>query len=156
MLAVCSLTVVVPLYFAVAMAFKTPEEAVAGSGFDFPWPLNLASFRDGWVLTGFGQGLLISAVISVATVAGCLLLASWASYAIVSNWNHKLFRYSYVYLLAAMFIFFGSANADEFKGFYTPWQIPAATAGVVAVMILLTGFLSLRTVLKTDPAEVFR
>ena len=59
-------------------------------------------------------------------------------------------------LLAAMFIFFGSAGADEFKGFYTPWQIPAATAGVVAVMILLTGFLSLRTVLKTDPAEVFR
>ena len=59
-------------------------------------------------------------------------------------------------LLAAAFIYFSSAGADQFKGFYTPWQIPAATAGVVTVMILLTGFLSLRTVLKTDPAEVFR
>jgi raffinose/stachyose/melibiose transport system permease protein len=103
-LAVCSLTVLVPLYFAVAMALKTPEEAVAGSGFTFPWPLNFGSFADGWVLTGFGQGLLISALISAFTVAGCLLLSSWASYAIVRNWNHKLFRYSYVYLLAAMFI----------------------------------------------------
>ena len=59
-------------------------------------------------------------------------------------------------LLAATFIVAGNANSDEFKGFYTPWQIPALTAAVVAVMILLTGFLSLRTVLKTDPAEVFR
>jgi len=59
-------------------------------------------------------------------------------------------------LLAATFIFLGSANSDAFKGFYTPWQIPVATAGVVMLMILLTGFLSLRAVLKTDPAEVFR
>ena len=59
-------------------------------------------------------------------------------------------------LLAAAFIFIGSAQSDEFKGFYSPWQIPVATAGVVIVMILLTGFLSLRAVLKTDPAEVFR
>lgn len=59
-------------------------------------------------------------------------------------------------LLAAAFIFIGSAQSDEFKGFYSPWQIPVATAGVVMVMILLTGFLSLRAVLKTDPAEVFR
>ncbi|HZF44662.1 MAG TPA: ABC transporter permease [Sphingomonadaceae bacterium] len=59
-------------------------------------------------------------------------------------------------LLAAAFIHVGSANSDEFKGFYSPWQIPAVTAGVVMLMILLTGFLSLRVVLKTDPAEVFR
>lgn len=59
-------------------------------------------------------------------------------------------------LLAALFIYIGSNNSDEFKGFYTPWQIPTATAGVVMFMILLTGFISLRAVLKTDPAEVFR
>ncbi len=59
-------------------------------------------------------------------------------------------------VLAATFIYVGSANADEFKGFYSPWQIPVATAAVVMIMILMTGFLSLRTVIKTDPAEVFR
>lgn len=59
-------------------------------------------------------------------------------------------------VLAATFIFVGSANADEFKGFYSPWQIPTATAVVVMIMILLTGFISLRAVIKTDPAEVFR
>jgi len=59
-------------------------------------------------------------------------------------------------LLAALFISVGSANSAAFKGFYSPWQIPVATAVVVMIMILLTGFLSLRTVIKTDPAEVFR
>ncbi|WP_432564989.1 carbohydrate ABC transporter permease [Kineococcus sp. SYSU DK003] len=104
LLALCSLTVLVPLYFAVSMAFKTPEEAVAGSGFSFPWPLNFGSFADAWTLTSFGRGFAVSLAISAFSVAGCLLLASWASYAIVRNWEHRLFRYSYVYLLAAMFI----------------------------------------------------
>jgi putative ABC transport system permease protein len=43
-----------------------------------------------------------------------------------------------------------------FKGFYTPWQIPLATAGVTVVILTLTGLLALRTVLKTEPASVFR
>jgi putative ABC transport system permease protein len=43
-----------------------------------------------------------------------------------------------------------------FKGFYTPWQIPLATAGVTIIILTLTGLLALRTVLKTEPASVFR
>src|SRR5690606_19686723 len=33
-----------------------------------------------------------------------ILLASWASYAIVRNWDRRLFRWSFFYLLGAMFI----------------------------------------------------
>jgi putative ABC transport system permease protein len=43
-----------------------------------------------------------------------------------------------------------------FKGFYTPWQIPLLTAIVTVVILTLTGLLALRTVLKTEPASVFR
>ncbi len=58
--------------------------------------------------------------------------------------------------LAIAFVVSGAANSDTFKGFYTPYQIPLIAAGTVIVMILLTGFLALRQVLKTEPAEVFR
>ncbi|NNC71561.1 MAG: FtsX-like permease family protein [Sphingomonadaceae bacterium] len=58
-------------------------------------------------------------------------------------------------LLAELF-FVSFAALDTFKGFFMPWQIPLFAAVVVLIMILLTGFLALRNVLKTEPAEVFR
>ena len=58
--------------------------------------------------------------------------------------------------IAVLFIAVSGANTDTFKGFYTPWQILVGVAAVVAVMVFGTGFLALRTVLKTEPAEVFR
>ncbi len=59
-------------------------------------------------------------------------------------------------LLAAIFISSGASSSPDFKGFYTPWEIPLLTAAVVIAMILITGWLALRSVLKTEPAEVFR
>ncbi len=59
-------------------------------------------------------------------------------------------------VLAAVLFIYGFENSPDFKGFYMPWQIPVLTATVVIVMILLTGWLALRSVLKTEPAEVFR
>lgn len=59
-------------------------------------------------------------------------------------------------LLAVLFIVSGAASGDAFKGFYTPWQIPLAVAVAVLLMVFGTGFVALRKVLKTEPAEVFR
>jgi putative ABC transport system permease protein len=67
-----------------------------------------------------------------------------------------LIGYGLGIILAVMFIVGGASGSDAFKGFFTPWQIPVITAVVVIVMILLTGLVALRTVLKTEPAEVFR
>lgn len=59
-------------------------------------------------------------------------------------------------IFVAELFFVSTAGIDTFKGFYMPWQIPLMTAVVTLVMILLTGFLALRNVLKTEPAAVFR
>jgi putative ABC transport system permease protein len=67
-----------------------------------------------------------------------------------------LIGYGLGLILAVLFIAAGASSSDAFKGFYTPWEIPAIAAVVTMVMILMTGFLALRTVLKTEPAEVFR
>jgi len=43
-----------------------------------------------------------------------------------------------------------------FKGFYIPWQVPLLSLLAVVIMLVLTGWLSLRSVLNTEPAAVFR
>ena len=58
--------------------------------------------------------------------------------------------------MAAGFIGGGAAGSDDFKGFYMPYQIPLITAALVLAIIALTGFIAIRSVLKTDPASVFR
>ena len=67
-----------------------------------------------------------------------------------------LIGYGIGFFLTAIFIAAGAANSDAFKGFYIPWQIPLITAGVVLAIIFLTGLIGLRSVLKLEPAEVFR
>ncbi|WP_128891164.1 ABC transporter permease [Erythrobacter sp. HKB08] len=53
------------------------------------------------------------------------------------------------------FIFMFSGN-PTFKGFYIPWQIPLFSLVAMVLIILVTGFIALRGVMKTEPAAVFR
>ncbi len=66
-----------------------------------------------------------------------------------------LIGYSIGIFLTALF-FNSVTKVDVFLGFYMPWEIPLITAAVVIVMILVTGLIALRPVLKLEPAEVFR
>ena len=104
LLALCSLTVLIPLYVTVSMAFKTTEQAVDGSAFSLPSPFSIDGFREAWSLTDFPRAFTISVLVTAGTVVGTIILAAFASYAISRNWNRRLFRYSFYYLLAAMFI----------------------------------------------------
>lgn len=115
LLLLASLSVLVPLYFTVSMAFKTSEQAVEGAGFSFPWPLNWGSFADAWTLTDFPRSFTISLLVAVGTVVGTLIISSMASYAIARNWKKRLFRWSYFYLLAAMFIPFPVVALPQVK-----------------------------------------
>lgn len=64
--------------------------------------------------------------------------------------------YSIGIALAVMFIFIGGNNSDTFKAFYTPWQVLVGVGAAVLLMVFGTGYIALRKVLKTEPAEVFR
>jgi putative ABC transport system permease protein len=67
-----------------------------------------------------------------------------------------LIGYGLGLIMATGFIGGGAASSDDFKGFYMPYQIPLITAALVLAIIALTGFIAIRSVLKTDPASVFR
>ncbi|KZC95449.1 MULTISPECIES: carbohydrate ABC transporter permease [Clavibacter] len=115
LLVLCTLTVLVPLYVTVSMAFKTSAQAVDGNAFSLPAPVDVGAFRAAWELTDFPRAFGISVLVTAATVAGTVILASLASYAIARNWDRKLFRYSFYYLLAAMFLPFPVVALPQIK-----------------------------------------
>ena len=103
-LMICSATVLVPLYVTLSMAFKTQAQAVDGNAFSLPAPFSVEGFVTAWNLTNYPVAFTISVLITTFTVIGTIVLAAWASYAISRNWDRRLFRWSFYYLLAAMFI----------------------------------------------------
>ncbi|WP_228484744.1 carbohydrate ABC transporter permease [Microbacterium cremeum] len=103
-LILCAVTVLLPLYVTISMAFKTTGQAVDGNAFSLPAPFSVEGFVEAWTLTKFPVGAAISLLVTAGTVIATIVLAAFASYAIVRNWDRRLFRYSFFYLLAAMFI----------------------------------------------------
>lgn len=103
-LILCALTVILPLFVAVSMAFKTSAQAVDGQAFTLPSPFSISGFVEAWNLTNFPVGAGISFIVTAGTVVCTILLSAMASYAIVRNWDRKLFKYSFFYLMAVMFI----------------------------------------------------
>jgi putative ABC transport system permease protein len=59
-------------------------------------------------------------------------------------------------LLGTVGFIWANSAVPQFKGFYIPWQIPLISFVAIVLIIALTGWLSLRKVLKTEPAAVFR
>ncbi|HEX8510375.1 MAG TPA: carbohydrate ABC transporter permease [Propionibacteriaceae bacterium] len=104
LLAVCALTVLVPLYVTVSMALKTTQQSTDLNAFSLPSPMSTDGFVEAWGLTNFPRAFLVSLVVTVVAVVGAILISSMAAYAVVRNWDRKIFRYSFFYLLAAMFI----------------------------------------------------
>ncbi|MFC7877906.1 carbohydrate ABC transporter permease [Isoptericola sp. NPDC057391] len=104
LLLLCSVTVLLPLYVTVSMAFKTTGQAVDGNAFSLPAPFDVQGFVQAWQLTEFPVGLAVSLLVTAGTVAATILLAAVASFAIMRNWERRLFRWSFFYLLGAMFI----------------------------------------------------
>ena len=59
-------------------------------------------------------------------------------------------------VLGTVLFIFGFSSNPTFKGFYIPWQVPLISLLAIVVIIALTGWLALRSVMKTEPAAVFR
>lgn len=115
LLAICSLSVIVPLYVTLSMAFKTTPQAVDGNAFSLPAPFSLDGFVQAWTLTNFPRSFAVSVFIATISVLGTIGLASLAAYAISHNWENKIFRWSFFYLLAAMFLPFPVVALSQVK-----------------------------------------
>ncbi|RNI19852.1 carbohydrate ABC transporter permease [Flexivirga caeni] len=114
-LCVLSLLVIIPLYLGVTMALKTDHQAAAGNGLSLPNPFKFSNFQAAWDLVNYPRALSMSLIIAIIAVIGELVISSMAAYAIVRNWDRKAFRYSYFYLLGAMFIPFPVVALPQVK-----------------------------------------
>jgi raffinose/stachyose/melibiose transport system permease protein len=103
LMCVLALTVLVPLYFAVVTALKTPDQ-LTGAGFGLPTHWRWANFADAWRLTNFPHAALNSALITVGAVILTLLTNSMVAYAISRNMHRKLFKGLYFYFVSALFV----------------------------------------------------
>jgi len=103
LIALGSLFILIPLYFTIAMALKTQAQST-GSGFQFPTSIRWANFSDAWELVDFPRAATVSILIAIVAVAGEVLISAGAAWAIARNFDNKLFKYSFYYILAAMFI----------------------------------------------------
>jgi raffinose/stachyose/melibiose transport system permease protein len=103
LLMVLSLTILVPLYFAVVTALKTTDE-LGGTGFGLPSSVQWSNFKDAWELTNFPRAALNSALITVGAVVVTLLTNSMVAYAIARNMDRKFFKGLYFYFVSALFV----------------------------------------------------
>ena len=103
-IAVCALTVLIPLYLAVMVALKTPDQIVTGTGFEWPTSIRWENFADAWTRTNFPQALLNTGLITVGALVLTLFSNSIVAYAIARNIHRPFFKGAFFYLLAALFI----------------------------------------------------
>ena len=99
--AVLSLTVLVPLYFAVVTALKTPGEA---GTFSLPTTWEWHNFADAWNKVNYPKAALNSAIITVCAVVLTLLTNTFVAYAVARNMDKRFFRFLYYFFLAMMFV----------------------------------------------------
>jgi raffinose/stachyose/melibiose transport system permease protein len=114
-IAIVSLIVLIPLYFAVAMALKSPAQTGTGTGFNFPWPLEWGNFRAAWDLTDTPLAFAMSLLVTVIAVVGEILVSALAAWSIVRNWGHWQFRATFLYLMLALFIPFPVVALPQVK-----------------------------------------
>ncbi|WP_114856173.1 carbohydrate ABC transporter permease [Brachybacterium sp. YJGR34] len=115
LLAIAALTVIIPLYVTVMMSLKTPSQSADGNALSLPDPFDPSGFAEAWELTRFPVAFGVSVLVCLVTVTLTLLLSSLASYTIVRNWHRRFFRWSFVYLLAAMFLPFPVVALPQIK-----------------------------------------
>lgn len=103
LVAVCSLTILIPMYLTIATALKTPDQ-LGGTGFELPQGAAWSNFSEAWTLTRFPRALLNTGLVTVGAVLLTLVTNSMVAYAIARNMHRRFFKGLYFYFIAALFV----------------------------------------------------
>ena len=163
--AVFSLTILVPLYFTVVTALKTPAEA---GSFSLPSSWQWGNFAAASAKVDYPRAALNSAIITVIAVSLTLVTNTFVAYAIARNMDKRFFRFLYYFFIAAMFVPFpvvmlplakqmGSWHLDNQAGLIILYVI----LGLGTNLFIATGFIrsipvSLEEAARIDGAGTWR
>ena len=143
--AVFSLTILVPLYFTVVTALKTPAEA---GTFSLPTSWQWHNFADAWNKVNYPKAALNSGIVMVCAVVITLLTNTFVAYAVARNMDKRFFRFLYYFFIAAMFVpfpvvmlpiakQFGSWHMDNVIGLILLYVV----LGLGTNLFIATGFI---------------
>lgn len=163
--AVFSLTILVPLYFTIVTALKTPAEA---GGFGLPTSWEWGNFAAAWNKVNYPRAALNSAIITVLAVCLTLLTNTFVAYAVARNMDKRFFRFLYYFFIAAMFVPFpvvmlpiakqmGAWHLDNQVGLILLYMV----LGLGTNLFIATGFIrsipiSLEEAARMDGAGTWR
>lgn len=102
-IALGSILIIFPLYMALSIALKTPDE-LAKSVLSFPVGLHFENFIRAIEATNFFNAFKNSAIVTVVTLVFTLLTNSMVAYAVARNMHKKFFKGLYFYFVSALFI----------------------------------------------------
>ncbi|MUH59199.1 sugar permease of ABC transporter system [Bifidobacterium sp. GSD1FS] len=164
-IAVFSLTILVPLYFTIVTALKTPAEA---GTFSLPTSWQWSNFATASNMVDYPRAALNSAIITVLAVTLTLLTNTFVAYAIARNMDKRFFRFLYYFFIAAMFVPFpvvmlpiakqmGSLHLDNQAGLILLYVV----LGLGTNLFIATGFIrsipvSLEEAARIDGAGTWR
>jgi raffinose/stachyose/melibiose transport system permease protein len=134
-IAVLSLTILVPLYFTIVTALKTPADA---GTFGLPTTWEWHNFADAWNKVNYPKAALNSALITVAAVVLTLLTNTFVAYAVARNMDKRFFRFMYYFFIAAMFVPFPVIMLPIAKQFGS-WHLDNQVGLVLLYMVLGLG-----------------
>ncbi|QKD80119.1 MULTISPECIES: carbohydrate ABC transporter permease [Actinomyces] len=100
---VLSLTILVPLYFTIITAFKTPAE-LAASGWALPEHWRIDNFAQAWEMTSYPRRVLTSTIITLGATVLTIVSNSMVAYALGRNMHRRWVRWMYYYVVAALFV----------------------------------------------------
>ncbi|MBD1380315.1 carbohydrate ABC transporter permease [Metabacillus arenae] len=103
LIALGSLFIIFPLYIAISIALKTPEE-LANSVLSLPLGFHFENFANAIEATNFFHAFKNSAYITVLTLVFTILTNSMVAYVIARNLHRKFFKGLYYYFVGALFI----------------------------------------------------
>jgi raffinose/stachyose/melibiose transport system permease protein len=134
-IAVLSLTILIPLYFTIITALKTPADA---GTFGLPGTWEWHNFADAWNKVNYPKAALNSALITVAAVVLTLLTNTFVAYAVARNMDKRFFRFMYYFFIAAMFVPFPVIMLPIAKQFGS-WHLDNQVGLVLLYMVLGLG-----------------
>ncbi|MCI1218623.1 MAG: carbohydrate ABC transporter permease [Bifidobacterium crudilactis] len=134
-IAVLSLTILIPLYFTIITALKTPADA---GTFSLPTTWEWHNFADAWNKVNYPKAALNSALITVAAVVLTLLTNTFVAYAVARNMDKRFFRFMYYFFIAAMFVPFPVIMLPIAKQFGS-WHLDNQIGLVLLYMVLGLG-----------------
>jgi raffinose/stachyose/melibiose transport system permease protein len=134
-IAVLSLTILIPLYFTIITALKTPADA---GTFGLPGTWEWHNFADAWNKVNYPKAALNSALITVAAVVLTLLTNTFVAYAVARNMDKRFFRFMYYFFIAAMFVPFPVIMLPIAKQFGS-WHLDNQIGLVLLYMVLGLG-----------------